>query len=38
METGMIPFVVDVEAFVEALLKLIRAFLAFLGLESLSIG
>ncbi len=38
METGMIPFVVDVEAFVEALLKLIRAFLAFFGLESLSIG
>ena len=38
METGMIPFVVDVEAFVEALLKLIRAFLAFFGIESLSIG
>lgn len=33
METNIIPFTVDVEAFVEALLKLIRAFFAFLGIE-----
>ena len=33
METSYVPFVVDVEAFVEALLKLIRAFFAFLGIE-----
>lgn len=38
METGAVSFVETVETFVEGILKLIRGFLALLGLESLSFG
>lgn len=38
METGVVSFVQQVETFVEGILKLIRGFLALLGIESLSFG
>lgn len=38
METGVQSFVEKIETFVNGLLKLIKGFLALLGLESLSLG